>query len=99
MYEGMDILEIDSIEITDNLIDVRDKYEFILGSIPRSRNLPYNYLMIMPEQYLDKNKTYYLYCDSGSKSRKVCTHLNQLGYHTIDLVGGLERYKNAERGE
>ncbi len=97
MYEGMDILEIDTIEINDNLIDVRDKYEFILENIQGSRNIPYHYLMMMPEQYLEKGKTYYLYCDSGAKSRKVCAHLNNLGYHTIDLVGGYNRYKNTER--
>ncbi len=92
MYEDIDILEIDSIAIDDNLIDIREKYEYILGSIHKSKNIPYNYLMMMPENYLDKNKTYYLYCDSGSKSRRVCEILNQKGYHTVDLIGGYRRY-------
>lgn len=96
MYEDIDILDIDSIQIDNNLIDIREKYEYILGSINRSRNIPYNYLMMMPDQYLETDKTYYLYCDSGEKSRRVCNHLNQLGYHTIDLVGGYERYKNGK---
>jgi len=94
MYEDIDILDIDNIYIEDNLIDIREKYEYILGSIKRSKNIPYNYLMMMPEQYLEKDKTYYLYCDTGSKSRRVCTYLNQQGYHTVDLVGGYEHYKN-----
>lgn len=94
MYEDIDILEIDSIHLENNLIDIREKYEYILGNISQSINIPYNYLMMMPENYLSQDKTYYLYCEQGLKSRKVCLHLNQLGYHTVDLVGGYERYKN-----
>ena len=93
MYEDIDILDIDSIQFDDNLIDIREKYEYILGNINQSVNIPYNYLMMMPENYLEKNKVYYLYCDTGSKSRKVCSYLNQQGYHTVDLIGGYGRYK------
>ena len=96
MYEDIDMLDIDSINIEDNLIDIREKYEYILGNIHDSRNIPYNYLMMMPENYLDKNKIYYLYCDSGSKSRKLCMKLNGEGYHTVDLVGGYLRYKGLD---
>ena len=41
-------------------------------------------------------KIYYLYCDSGSKSRKLCMKLNGEGYHTVDLVGGYLRYKGLD---
>jgi len=96
MYDSLDIKEIDKINITANspnrLIDIRDKYEYILGSINGSINIPYNYLALMPENYLNFNTTYYLYCDSGSKSRKLCTHLHQLGYHVVDLIGGYNHY-------
>ena len=30
MYEDIDILDIDSINIEDNLIDIREKYEYIV---------------------------------------------------------------------
>ena len=93
MYEDIDILDIDSIHIENNLIDIREKFEYILGNINQSINIPYNYLMMMPENYLEKEKTYYLYCGTGSKSRRVCNYLNQQGYHTIDLIGGYERYR------
>lgn len=92
MYDGMDILDIDKIDISDNLIDIRDKYEYMLGHISQSINIPYNYLMMNPENYLEQNKIYYLYCDSGSKSRRLTTHLNQQGFQTIDLIGGYTRY-------
>lgn len=101
MYDSMDINEINQIHITTNdnletnkriLIDVRDKYEYIIGNIPGSINIPYNYLALMPENYLNFNSTYYLYCDTGNKSRKLCIHLNQLGYRVIDLTGGYQHY-------
>ena len=96
MYDSIDIKEIDQIHINTNgqnmLIDIRDKYEYILGSINGSINIPYNYLALMPENYLNFNTTYYIYCDSGIKSRRICLELTQLGYHVVDLIGGYNHY-------
>lgn len=101
MYDSMDINEIDQIHITSSntldsnqriLIDIRDKYEYILGNIQNSVNIPYNYLALMPENYLNLHSVYYIYCDTGSKSRKLCIHLKQLGYQVIDLIGGYSHY-------
>lgn len=93
MYKSMDIKEIDNI-VTDfiSIIDIREKYEYILGNIKNSINIPYNYLLQLPDEYLNKNKRYYLYCDTGSKSRKLCIHLSKLGYDVVDLVGGFKEY-------
>ena len=94
MYKSINIKEIDNIVIDSNniLIDIREKYEYILGNIKRSINIPYNYLMIVPSEYLSMDKKYYIYCDSGTKSRKLCLHLSNLGYNVIDLAGGIKDY-------
>ena len=94
MYKSINIKSIDNIQINkDNiLIDIREKYEYILGNIPNSINVPYNYLMILPEEYISKDKKYYIYCDTGSKSRKLCLHLSSIGYDVVDLVGGFTDY-------
>ena len=92
MYDSIDINEINQININNNLIDIRDKYEYNLSHIHNAINIPYTYLLMMPENYLDKNKKYYLYCDSGTKSRKMCEHLNEQGYNTINLIGGYDSY-------
>lgn len=96
MYDSIDIHEIDRIHISSNdgnvLIDIRDKYEYVLGNINGSINIPYNYLALMPENYLNFLTTYYIYCDTGSKSRKLCLMLNQLGYKVVDLNGGYRYY-------
>ena len=94
MYKSINIKEINNIDINSNniLIDIREKYEYILGNINNSINIPYNYLMILPEEYLSKNKKYYIYCESGTASRKLCLHLTNLGYDVVDLVGGYKDY-------
>ena len=94
MYEDIDILDIDTIYVENNLIDIRDKFEYSLGNIKGSINIPYNYLLVNPENYLDIDKKYYIYCDSGSRSRKLCNYLNNMGYNTVDLIGGYMRYIN-----
>ena len=49
MYDSIDIKEIDQINVNTSsknmLIDIRDKYEYILGNIKNSVNIPYNYLI------------------------------------------------------
>ena len=94
MYKSINIKEINNIDSNSNniLIDIREKYEYILGNINNSINIPYNYLMILPEEYLSKNKKYYIYCESGTASRKLCLHLTNLGYDVVDLVGGYKDY-------
>ena len=98
MYDSIDIKEIDQINVNTSsknmLIDIRDKYEYILGNIKNSVNIPYNYLALMPENYLNLNTIYYIYCDSGIKSRKLFMELKQLGYHVVDLIGGYNHYVN-----
>ena len=51
-----------------------------------------HYNILTPEEYLSKNRRYFIYCDSGSKSRKLCLHLSNLGYDVVDLVGGIKEY-------
>ncbi len=94
MYDSIDIKEIDRINIGNNscIIDIRDKYEYILGHIKNSINIPLNYILTLPDKYLDFTTTYYIYCESGNKSRKVCTFLNGMGYNVIDLIGGYNEY-------
>ncbi len=94
MYDSIDIKEIDRINISNNscIIDIRDKYEYILGHIRNSINIPCNYILALPDKYLDFDKIYYIYCESGSKSRKICSYLSELGYKVVDLIGGYNEY-------
>ena len=83
---------LNNVEINNNLIDVRDKYKYSKGCIPKSINIPSSYLLTNHSKYLDKNKTYYLYCDSGNTSRLVSDELNYLGYKIVNILGGYNYY-------
>lgn len=74
------------------LIDIRDKFEYNISHIPGSINIPSNFLITNPNEYLDKNKEYYLYCSSGIKSKRISNELNYMGYNTINVLGGYNYY-------
>lgn len=74
------------------LIDIRDKHEYRMGHIPNSINIEKDLLEIAPEKFLERNKIYILYCDSGPNSKKLSNELNKLGYHTKSLNGGYSKW-------
>lgn len=74
------------------IIDLRDNYIYQLGTIPTAINIPSNFLMMMPNEYLDKNIKYYLFCDYGIKSGKVVRYLEQAGYNVSNIEGGYSNY-------
>ena len=78
---------------TINIIDIRDKYLYNLENIPNSINIPINYLMINPENYLNKDEEYYIYCNCGISSKKLCEYLIPKGYNVINIKGGYRTYK------
>ena len=75
-----------------NIIDIRDSKSYLLGHIPNSINIYYLDLIGNPSKYLNKNDTYYLYCKSGITSKKVVNNLNKLGYHTVNIDGGYNKF-------
>ena len=77
-----------------NIIDIRDNYLYNIGHIENSKNIPMNFLIMNPSNYLDKNETYYIYCNQGINSKKTCEVLFNLGYNVINIIGGYAEYKN-----
>lgn len=93
----------DNIEIKDilikiynneslNIIDIRNNYEYQYGKIPTAKNINKYLLETTPEKYLDKNKIYYIYCQSGNTSNKLVNRLNKIGYNTVNIIGGYNNY-------
>ena len=76
-----------------NIIDIRDSYLFNIGKIPNAKNIPMNFLLMNPENYLNKEDTYYIYCNFGINSKRVCKELNDKGYDVININGGYNSYK------
>lgn len=75
-----------------NLIDLRSIEKFNTSNIKYSKNIPYLELLKNYDKYLDKTKVYYLYCQSGKVSLKLSIQLNNMGYNTINVLGGYQEW-------
>lgn len=76
-----------------NIIDIRDKNLFATGHIEGAINIPMAELIRDPEKYLKNGVTYYLYCEFGYKSKRICNVLSRLGYDVIDIKDGYYGYE------
>ena len=77
---------------TNNLIDIRSNEKYNDNHIMNAYNIPFDKLILSPNNYIDKNKTYYVYCQRGIKSKKLCLILNSKGYNLINIIGGYEAW-------
>jgi len=94
MNNGKTIKVNDIDELIGNveLIDIREPFEFKSGSIRTAKNIPMGNLLSTPEKYLIKDKTYYIMCQSGSRSRSACRVLGNKGFDVINVAGGIGSY-------
>lgn len=73
------------------IIDIRDPEEHKTGIIPKARCIPMNQIAsVMP--LLNKEKKYYIVCQSGSRSQVVCRYLADKGYNVVNVMGGMSAY-------
>lgn len=71
-----------------HLIDIREPDEHQSGHVKGCHNIPMNELAYHPTNYLTKNETYYLICQSGVRSYALTDYLSNQGYQVIDVLGG-----------
>lgn len=75
-----------------DLIDIREVSEYKGGHVPTAKNIPASKLVQSPDSYLDKEKEYYIICQSGGRSGQATSILSQAGYKVIDVTGGTGRF-------
>ena len=75
-----------------NIIDIRSIEKYNNRHIGGSINIPLDKLLINYNKYLDINKEYYIYCQKGIQSRKLCQILKNKGFNVINVEGGYEAY-------
>ena len=92
MLNSIDVYKLSSLLGSINLIDIRSVEKYNTSHINTSINIPANILLNNPSKYLNKNETYYLYCQRGFSSSKVCKTLSLLGYKMINVLGGYESW-------
>jgi rhodanese-related sulfurtransferase len=72
------------------LIDVRTPEEFADGNLKESINLNLQGESFFSEvSVLNPNKTYFIYCRSGGRSRAAGEIMRQAGLNVYELEGGL----------
>lgn len=92
MYSSINASDLKGLIGKVNIIDIRDSYLYRLGFIPTAKNIPMSYLLILPDKYLKKDDTYYIYCAYGLQSAKLCSSLAAKGYRVVNVLGGYKDY-------
>ncbi len=75
-----------------NLIDIRSIEKYNSRHILNAINIPMEQLLINSNKYLNKNEKYYIYCQKGMQSRKLCQILQNNGYNVVNVTGGYEAW-------
>ncbi len=86
--EAKELLAADNVQI----VDVRETWEFQIGKIEGSVNIP---LSILPLKFneLVKNAVTLVVCHHGSRSFFACRLLEKEGFRTvINLTGGIDAW-------
>lgn len=87
--------------LTDNagsddfvILDIRTPEEFNSGRIAGSVNIDFYEANFADElDKLDKNKTYFVYCNSGNRSGTAMGTMKDLGFTDVyDLDGGIQAW-------
>ena len=79
-------------KITNNIIDGRSIEKFYYSHIPFAKNIPKDELLRNYNKYLNKREVYYIYCQYGKTSLRICTFLTKMGYNVKNLIGGYESW-------
>ena len=84
----------DFIKICDkvNIIDIRSRQKYNDNHILNSKNIDKNELILYPNKYLNKIDKYYIYCQRGNNSLRVCQILRNKGYNVYNILGGYEEW-------
>ena len=81
------------------LLDVRSPWEYQMGHIPQSRNLPLQQIAAAPQVLPQKDTPLYVYCQSGGRSHEAAKTLERMGYTNVTDIGGIADYQGkVERG-
>ncbi len=75
-----------------NLIDIRNSVNYNNNHIPGAKNISYSELLTNYSKYLKRNEKYYIYCQKGMNSHKLCYFLSNIGYDVVNIAGGYEAW-------
>ena len=91
----LSIISLKEFELKKNsfiIIDIRSVEKYNNNHIPNSINISVEKLIVTPQNYLDKNKTYCLYCTKCISSLNIGKILSTQGYKMLSLNGEYENW-------
>lgn len=74
------------------IVDLRCRDDYEEGHIPTAINIPYEEFQNQRYQ-LSQYDDIILYCDRGGTSMVASRELDKLGYHVINMYGGIRSYR------
>lgn len=92
MLQNISIKDLLKIDDPINIIDIRSIQNYNNNHIPGAINIEASKLISNPSNYLNIANKYYIYCQRGITSKKVCQILTNYGYRVINIVGGYEEW-------
>lgn len=95
--EAIHVNDLDGLLGTIELIDIREVYEYKSGSIKTAKNIPMGELLAAPHKYLQKEKKYYIMCQSGMRSGKTTANLLDQGFQVVNVSGGMGSYTGTKK--
>lgn len=93
----VNVNDMDNLLGSVELIDIREPYEYKSGTLKTAKNIPMDQLINSPDKYLNKDKTYYIMCQSGGRSSRTCSILTKQGYDVVNVSGGVGSYAGTKR--
>jgi len=91
MIESISVSELKKLN-NINLIDIRSIEKYNDKHILNARNISMEQLLINPNKYLNRYEKYYIYCQKGIQSRKLCQILTNNYYNVTNVIGGYEAW-------
>lgn len=67
------------------IIDIRSPEKYNNDHLDDAVNISYNELFYHPNKYLKKELKYYIYCDTGYRSKVLVNFLNKIGYNCVNI--------------
>lgn len=96
-YEEINVNELDDLIGRIELIDVREGNEFEESSLKTAQNIPMLVLLQTPDKFLSKDKTYYILCQTGKKSKLTAETLAAQGYRVVSVSDGMSNYQGKNK--
>ena len=75
-----------------SIIDVREPAEVATGKISEAINISLRLIEFRMHE-LDKQKEYFMVCQSGGRSSQAAQILNKNGYRVVNVIGGMQSWE------